>query len=411
MGSPSCGTDCDDSRTGEFRDTADNCGVCGQACFLTCGADLTCDEIRSLSAGDNHTCGVLRGGRIACWGANDRGQLGDGTTTASGTPVIVPTVADATRVAAGARFTCALRASGRVSCWGNNTDGETGSGSTNATVSAPSDVLFDVGRPLLDVVDVAAGDSHACAALSTGTVYCWGRNSNAQVTGPPATERFIYAQPVATLTGAVSLALGRAHGCALRADGNVSCWGGNGLGQLGDGRTSHGSLCGGADCAAPVSVPGTFRVIAAGGDRTCGTDAAQMLRCWGEGVGTTPSTVAGVTDVRSVAVGPSHSCVVHDSNQRVACWGRNGVGQLATGDQGDRAAPTNTELADIDSVTVGSGVGHSCALGSNGRVMCWGSNRDSQLGDASSSHPGCDGASFWGDCSPTPTPLARSETP
>lgn len=137
-------------------------------------------HVRAIATGRAHACAIvdgdgLEGGRVACWGQNDAGQIGDGTTERRFAPVQIEGLRHARKLALGDRSTCALLASGRVSCWGANDLGQLGDGTTIAR-SKPTMV-----PGLVDATDVAMGGTHACAALADGTVQCWGSNASGEL--------------------------------------------------------------------------------------------------------------------------------------------------------------------------------------------------------------------------------------
>ena len=132
-------------------------------------------------------------------------------------------------VAAGQAFTCVLHANGRVQCWGANGAGQLGSGSGTPTQRVtPAPVLN-----LLDAVALSAGNGHVCAVRATGQVRCWGSNFNGQL-GDGTRNNRSSPGPVTGVTSAVAVACGSSHTCALLADGTVKCWGSNSRGQLGN---------------------------------------------------------------------------------------------------------------------------------------------------------------------------------
>ena len=207
----------------------------------------------ALSAGADHTCAVLLGGAVACWGRGDRGQLGSGNRAARGdTPdevgapfPTVPLGRAASAVAAGGEHTCALFADGAVKCWGGAFYGQTGLGARDARGDMPGEIeaLPDVdigGR----VVELAAGARHTCARLEGGAVKCWGAGVFGQ-TGAEATEAIGDAPgemgpnlaPVVLHERAVALAAGATHTCALFEDASLRCWGSGADGRLGIGDT------------------------------------------------------------------------------------------------------------------------------------------------------------------------------
>jgi alpha-tubulin suppressor-like RCC1 family protein len=184
-----------------------------------------------VSAGDHHACALLSGGELECWGDNGYesygyGQLGNGSTISSWMPVAVNGISNATQVSAGDRHTCALLAGGTVECWGDNRGGELGNGeigdvrpgwprysSTPVAVSG-----------ITDATQVSAGYAHTCALLAGGTVECWGRDGTGKNTTSPIPVQ------VGGITNATQVSAGGTNSCALLSNGTVECWGWNGAG-------------------------------------------------------------------------------------------------------------------------------------------------------------------------------------
>ncbi|HTR89918.1 MAG TPA: hypothetical protein VMG62_07385, partial [Solirubrobacteraceae bacterium] len=124
---------------------------------------------QSVAAGGEHTCAVLSSDRVHCWGENTQGELGNGTTESSDTPVEAQGVSNAVQVAAGREHTCALLSGGHIDCWGENSAGQLGNGTKGGNSDKPVEV-----KGISDATQVAAGYFHTCAVLSTGHVDCWG---------------------------------------------------------------------------------------------------------------------------------------------------------------------------------------------------------------------------------------------
>jgi alpha-tubulin suppressor-like RCC1 family protein len=307
----------------------------------------------ALTAGGAHNC-VLKANRtVSCWGRNEKGALGDGTAgigTSKSIPTAVPNLTDAVALSGGTLHTCALRANGTVVCWGVNDFGQIGDGTT-------TDRLTPTAVPVLaSVVAISAGKQHTCALRSSGTVFCWGSNVSGQLgngnfdTAVPPVPVTVPVQ-VSNLTGAVAIDAGTDHSCALKGDGSAVCWGQNTYGQLGDNSV--------ADKAAPVPVLALSGAISinAGNRHSCAVKADGRAACWGEndfgqlgdatGVKKTIATnVPGLTGAAAISTGKSHTCALKTDGS-AACWGLNDLGQV-----GDGAVTNNTPGSETKNTAV-----------------------------------------------------------
>ncbi len=179
---------------------------------------------------DGHTCALLRGGSVVCWGLNTSGQLGDGSTMNRFAPVAVSGLSDAVELVAGQDYTCARRSTGAVVCWGRNNAGQLGD---TSFVSHPTPMPV-VG--FTDAIDIDANSETTCAVRAGGAVLCWGNNNNGQIGDGFGSNRATPTQVSGLLDG-TSVVTGNQHNCAIRRSGALVCWGGNGAGELGDGTT------------------------------------------------------------------------------------------------------------------------------------------------------------------------------
>lgn len=204
--------------------------------------------------------------------ARARGELGDGSVTSSSVPVGVTGLGSGViAVSAGGRHTCAVTSGGAVQCWGFNDDGELGNGSTIKS-SVPVPVL-GLGA---GVVGVSSGYYHACAVTSGGAVQCWGSNTHGQLGDGTLIDRSAPVAVVGLGSGVVAVSCGFDHTCALLAGGGVECWGDNLSGMLGDGST--------IDSAVPVGVTGLgpgVVAIGAGAGSSCALTSTGKVQCWG----------------------------------------------------------------------------------------------------------------------------------
>lgn len=352
---------------------------------------------KTLAASGNHTC-ALKDGGVFCWGENGFGELGGGTVgEASTKPIRVEGLRDVVALAGGRFHSCALFENGTVSCWGRNDAGQLGSGAKEWQSTKPMPV-----KGLRDVVMIAAGVAHTCAALQDGTAVCWGDNQFGRLGNGSSGSHAKEPVPVSNLRDVVELAAGMNHTCARHANGTVSCWGGNEFGQLGDGTSGKD-----AGKLVPTPVPGLKQVvgIAAGLNHSCARHSNGTVSCWGydysgqlgggvagETTGTPkPTAIRDLRDVVELAAGQAHTCArVADGD--VFCWGSNFSGQIGDGSEDFADKPYPTPVLGVDgAVEISAGDNHACARIEDGRRVCWGENEAGQLGDGkteSSSHAG-----------------------
>lgn len=378
---------------------------------------LADEVVEFVRSGSEHSCAVLADGTVACWGGNACGILGDGTSEVRDEPVRVLGLSNVVDLSAGALHSCAVVADGGVECWGLATLGRLGSAQLADACPSPTGTVFrGVFAPspvenLPAASSVAAGWFHSCAVVEGGESYCWGRGDSGQL-GDGRTEHSncegvdCATEPVRVvgLDGAVELALGLRHTCALVSDGTVSCWG------AGDAVTSPDP----ADprcpeqhttCATtPVPVPGVEDAVSitAGQNHTCALTATGAVLCWGDDDdgrlggesadgGQTPVRASAGSDVVQIDAGSFHTCVVARSGQ-VRCWGDNRTGQL--GDGTTAPATEAVEVSGLEPVLqVSAGHLHSCGLQEDGSVHCWGAADDNRLGAPASAPCADDAAS------------------
>ena len=336
----------------------------------------------SVSAGYDHTCAVTSSGGVRCWGANEYGQLGNGTTTPSVTPVNVTGLSGVAAVSLGVHDSCALTTSGGVKCWGVLTGDGTG---TNSAVPVTPVGLGS------DVRSVSVGYAHTCALMTDGTVRCWGGNRQGPL-GDGTRTTSLVPQPVPGLAGIVSVSSGGVHTCVLTDAGGVKCWGYDAYGQVGNG-TSGPTPDG--DVLSPVDVVGLsagVTAIASGGYHSCALLAGGAAVCWGQNIsgelgdGTTtnssvPVSVAAPSGgFASLASGAYHTCAITPQGAAM-CWGDNDQGSLGNGGSTDRSVPTDVTGASSGTVSLAAGRGQTCRIDASARTSCWGWNLYGQVGN------------------------------
>ncbi len=332
--------------------------------------------------GTSHTCALV-GGSVKCWGDNGGGQLGDGTTTRSLTPIQVSGLTSGvTAVATGNFHTCAIATGGAVKCWGVNTTGQLGDGTVTQRLTPVAVTGLGSG-----VIAIAAGQNHTCALTSGGAVKCWGANSFGQLGDNTQTQRLTPTSVSGLPSGVIAITAGLTHTCAVTSAGAVKCWGANANGQLGDNSTTQRLT--------PTSVSGLTAgatVVDAGSSHTCAL-VSGGVKCWGLNANgqlgdntqtqrLTPVDVVGLASgVTAIAAGSAHTCA-RLATTGMQCWGLNQDGEL-----GDstlvvrRLAPVDVTGLTSGVTAITAGLRHTCAVTGGGAVSCWGDDTLGQLGD------------------------------
>lgn len=398
-------------------------------------------DMQDIGTGSRHSCAVTKEGGVQCWGNNEYGQLGDGTTTQRNAPVDVcaddecaAPLGGVLRVELGFKHTCVLTVGGSVQCWGFNEYGQLGDGST-ADSSTPVSVCLDQAcTAVLDgVEDLTVRRNHGCAVVAGG-LKCWGENDYGQLGDGTQTDRSYPVGVVGLSSGVVASGAGDEHTCALvdmvppDDDYEIKCWGNNVRGQLGDGTNAQSNtpvdVCDtGAEApcsSAESNILTGVAVIGGGGNgHTCALMDDSSVKCWGTngngelGDGNYPTNSSTPVDVcadasctenlsgiADVAAAENQACA-RTTEETLKCWGHNAHGQLGDRTHVNRHTPVDvcgpgqglpcgSYLTDVTAFMVGSL--HTCALThrvAEGKTeadavrtpLCWGGNYDGQLGD------------------------------
>ncbi|MEN9473232.1 MAG: hypothetical protein RLZZ495_1321, partial [Pseudomonadota bacterium] len=205
-------------------------------------------NITAIAAGDIHTCAVINGA-AQCWGSNGNGQLGNGSTISSTTPVQVSGLtAGVTALAADMSHTCAV-VNGAAKCWGFNTSGQLGNGSTTNSTSP-----VQVSGLTIGITAIVAGSYYTCTIDNNNTAKCWGSNIYGQLGNNTIVNSSIPVPVNGLSSGVTAITGGSGQACAI-VNGVAKCWGSNSSGQLGNGTTTNSKV--------PVAVL-TYQVISFG---------------------------------------------------------------------------------------------------------------------------------------------------
>lgn len=331
----------------------------------------------SVAVGADYTCGRSNGGVLKCWGNGSFGQLGDGSTSGRYVPSHVATAKKFDFVSTGTSHTCAIeQGTGRLFCWGLNNFGQLGDGST---IDRGTPVAVD---PATSYKEVAVALNSTCGLTTSGLVRCWGSGASGQI-GNGSTSNS--PTPI-TIDGAVSYAsisAGKQSVCGVTVSGALKCWGSNIAGKLGDGTTTNRTS------PVEIAASGYKSVSVGAGNTTCATTTTDIARCWGEntfsqiGDGTstdrlTPTLVSGAIPFTRIAVGSRHVCGLAN-DQRLYCWGDNTVGTLGDATSVTRSTPTLIDAA-ARYTHIAAALSNTCGISDGGQLKCWGSNMSGQIG-------------------------------
>lgn len=339
----------------------------------------------TVAAGSFHTCATKTSGDVYCWGANKGGQLGIGLKNERSLlarPVSETT--NFTNLAAGDYLvfgnTCGVQPSGALFCWGDNGHAQLGDGSRIDRL-VPKRAGGDQ-----EFTTISMGGYHACG-LSDGLAYCWGTNEFG--------ELGLGAEPLADSPAKVtdtvfqSLEVGSHHTCGVSVSGALYCWGDNKTYELGNGTDARSAtpLRIGIDSDWATVAPSMYADEGA----TCALKTNGTLWCWGsresgqiggelKGNQKTPIQFSESSDWASVSMGLLHTCAIK-TDRTLWCWGDNTYGQLGLGKKSTTPELLPVQVGgDNDWRSVTLGALHACAVKESGKLYCWGSSLEGQLG-------------------------------
>lgn len=326
-----------------LEDARNECQLCP---FGTVNADpkaTSCVQAQVV-AGERHSCVLFQDGRVRCWGDSFWGQLGYGNTEQVGDDEPPSDAGDvqlggrAVQIAAGASHVCALLEDGDVRCWGNGSEGRLGQGDEENI----GDDELPVDRPPVALgeppLQIAAGGSHSCALLAGGRVHCWGGNELGQLGNGDSEsigdDEAVSAGGEVDLGGvATEVSLGQMNGCAILETGHARCWGILDFRNV----TPEAAIRSPAE-AGDLPLPGSIEQVSLGGYSTCALLRGGAVRCWGEQSagelgypGESRVEIQEALDVRiggpvvEVRTSEHHTCALLTKGN-VRCWGGIPVG-------------------------------------------------------------------------------------
>ena len=356
-------------------------------------------QMLSMQSAHGHTSmAIMPNGDLYCWGDNEYGEVGNGTTKKQSTPVRV--LNDVISVSCSSWsnhfFISAITENGDLYCWGDNEYGQIGNGSNTEKQLTPVKVLSDVISVSSDVSSVNYS-SITAAITKNGDLYCWGSNQYGQ-TGNGTTEKQL--TPVKVLHDVKSVSSCHGSVSAVTKNGDLYCWGNNGAGQVGNG-TFGNQLT-------PVKVLSDVKSVSFFNSPDQGLSLITTvsaitengnLYCWGNNAfgqvgngtfGNQATPVRVLSDVISVSYSSSDSATVSaiTENGDLYCWGYNGCGAVGNGSSTKEQATPVKVLSDVISVSYyncasyfGNVYSFVLSITENGDLYCWGYNRFGQLGN------------------------------
>jgi alpha-tubulin suppressor-like RCC1 family protein len=356
-----------------------------------------------IAAGGNHTCARKYNGDVLCWGRD--GEAGYEKITK--TPTLA--VSGASQLAVGNAHACTLNSTGAAYCWGGGQEGQLGIqlgaqiGYGSGSVLGPKDPNSYYGTLApIAFSSITAGGNSTCGTASTG-VYCWGVEGDYTNPGFMSIPNLVVTPNNYSYAGFSQLAVGSGHVCGyIGFAQQVLCWGGDLYGQAG------------SDPATAFYFPGTKQVmfamntgistgaarITAGAEFTCADMNGGSVQCFGNnysgqlgsglyGSSAAPVTVSGTSGLHGVVAGAQHACAL-DANNEAWCWGYNYWGMVGNGtwsyntNGAQKVAGISTGYqtfgATVKFRALAAGAEHTCGIGTDNHIYCWGHNNYRQLG-------------------------------
>ena len=352
-------------------------------------------SVKYVALGSYHSAAITKDGSLYMWGYNNYGQLGNGSTTNSYTPVKI--MENVAAVSLGSYHSAAITKDGSLYMWGYNNYGQLGNGSTTNSYT-PVKIMENVAA-------VSLGSYHSAAITKDGSLYMWGYNNYGQLGNGSSGNYEKSVSPIKIMENVAAVSLGRWRSAAITKDGSLYMWGWNRFGELGNGTTN--------ELTRPQRVAANVQSVELGNYHTTAVSKDGGLYTWGYnnygqlGNGTTNNSYTPVkimSDVVSSA-GGSHTIALK-KNGTVYTWGDNEYGELGNGNKSNQTSPVAIQIYDRTNVLTANGIkygvvpdnggysftptgeitqiaaghDHSAAVTKDGDLYMWGANGSGQLG-------------------------------
>lgn len=353
--------------------------------FANSSAQASELRLTQISTGFAHTCSVDKLGNVYCWGNNEVGQIGVGTTNSPIAPATkLPNFSKVKMVSAGAAHNCVIDKNENLYCWGQNGNGKLGIGTLDQS-NSPVKV-----NGIAKVKFVHASRLATCA-ISNGDVYCFGSNEFGELQTESKDKNVLVPSKVPGISEAKKVLVGTQVACALVSGNKLYCWGTQSNGRLGNGLEDNKAYP-----PTQMELPEDVIDFGVGAGHICAiTGNEGNLYCWGYGEkgqlgnsvspisSATPTKVNGLKSIKKVHLNRFGTCALDVANQ-VFCWGGGEYLQNGNTERKDTNSPvliSNLKSVKILS-TSSSYTSHMCAIENSGDTKCWGYGSSLQLGNS-----------------------------
>ena len=332
----------------------------------------------SISAGNIHNLAIRADGTLWAWGYNFNGQVGDGTTVQRNSPVQIGTDDNWVSVSCGINNSFAIKSNGTLWSWGTNTFGELGDGTTNGSHLSPAQIGSDN-----NWVSIVAGLEFTIALKADGSIWAWGNNSNGQLGDGTIIQRNSPVQ-IGSEKKWKKIACGNSHSLALKSDGTLWAWGINLFGQLGDGTTTeaHSPLQIGTDNNWLNITGGSYHTIAIKSDGTLWAWGRNSDGQLGDNSTTQHNSPVQIgSDNKWLIITSAYNTLGLKADGTLWSWGSNSNGQIGDGTTTQRNSPVQLNVDLTGWMMLSLGLYHSVGIKIDGTLWSWGQNSSGQLGD------------------------------